>query len=80
MLRAQAKTARLKLEIAELAARRKRRKLKKISIIEELKQLEDTARILKESLEGIIRVLKEILLLRIARINSLDLKLLANLG
>ena len=80
MLRAQAKTARLKLEIAELAARRKRRELKEIAAIEELKQLEDNARMLKESLKGVIKVLKKILLLRIARINSLDLELLANLG
>ena len=79
-MRAQAKIARLKLKIAELAARRKRRKLKKVATIEKLKQLEDTASLLKESLKSVVEVLKEILLLRIAKINSLDLELLANLG
>ena len=80
MLHTQAKIARFKLEIVELAARRKRRELKEIAIIEELKQLKNAARMLKESLKGVVKVLKEILLLRIARTNFLDLELLANLG
>ena len=73
MLRAQAKTARLKLKIAKLNAKEKKRKLKEIAAIEELEQLEDAAGMLKEllSLEPVTRI---------ANLNFLDLELLANLG
>ena len=55
-------------------------KQEEFTITKELKQLENTARILKESLENIVEILKEVSLLRIANLTFLDLELLANLG
>ena len=73
LLKAKANTARLYLKLEELKKKRFICKREEIATIEELKQLEDTAKMLKELL-----LLKPIA--RIANLNFLNLDLLANLG
>ena len=55
-------------------------KREEIATTKELEQLENAARILKENLENIVGMLKEVSLSRTANLNFLDLELLANLG
>ena len=73
LLKAKANTARLYLKLEELKEKRFSYKREEIAAIEELKQLENTTKILKKLL------LLE-LVARIANFNFLVLNLLANLG
>ena len=73
LLKAKANAARLRLKLEELKEKRFSCKREEIAAIEELKQLENTAGMLKELL-----LLEPIA--RTANLNFLDLKLLANLG
>jgi hypothetical protein len=72
--RAKAKLAAAELSLLESEAKRRRRELKEITAIEELEQLEDKARLLKDPLP-LLEPIK-----RTANPSVLDSRLFTNLG